>query len=308
MFCIVAFIILSILGIFSATHRALAREALACVLRRVTLRPCNSDFSEKMKGKIIAKLLERSDFLARIFNKYFEILSWIFFILLVASTIWTVRGLYNYYFYGSCNGLNASGFCVLDIQGENNQISSGNQVCTVPADGSNVLTAANTDWSIFPSQNNGEKNVIFIGCYACDYSRKAYPIIKKLVEKKQVNYIFAHYPTKETSNYLGQVNYCAYEIVPSKYWKLQDELFASPKDKLADKNYIKQVLNNADFVNSEEILACAETPEAISAAKKQVEEISKTNIQGTPTVFINDEPLVGPKPYRVYKWALIKPW
>jgi hypothetical protein len=36
MFCIASFVVLSILGIFSASNRALAREALDCVLRRVT--------------------------------------------------------------------------------------------------------------------------------------------------------------------------------------------------------------------------------------------------------------------------------
>ena len=53
MFCIVAFIVLSILGIFSATNRALAREAMDCVFRRVTLRPCNTGFDEKMKARIL---------------------------------------------------------------------------------------------------------------------------------------------------------------------------------------------------------------------------------------------------------------
>ncbi len=53
MFCIVAFVVLSILGIFSASNRVLAREALDCVLRRVTLRPCNTGFDEKMKAKLL---------------------------------------------------------------------------------------------------------------------------------------------------------------------------------------------------------------------------------------------------------------
>jgi hypothetical protein len=57
MFCIVAFAVLSILGIFSATNRALAKEALDCVLRRVTLRPCNTGFDEKIKAKILGSVI-----------------------------------------------------------------------------------------------------------------------------------------------------------------------------------------------------------------------------------------------------------
>ena len=107
MFCIIAFIVLSILGIFSASNRELAREALDCVLRRVTLRPCNTGFDEKMKAKILGTVITRSEASARFLNKYFEPLSWVFFILLLGSSIWSVRGVYLYYTTGSCNGLNA---------------------------------------------------------------------------------------------------------------------------------------------------------------------------------------------------------
>src|SRR5574343_38186 len=105
MICIIALIVFSILGIFSATHRVLAKEALDCVFRRVTFRPCNTGFNEKIKGQMVAKLLNRSVFAARIFNKYFEVFSWAFLILMIVSTFWVVKGGYNYYLYGSCNGL-----------------------------------------------------------------------------------------------------------------------------------------------------------------------------------------------------------
>src|SRR3989344_4079964 len=85
MFCFIALIILSIMGIFSASHRQLAKEAFACVLRRITFRPCNVSFQEKAKGKILGWLLRKSPFLAKFFNKYFEVLSWIFFVLMMGS-------------------------------------------------------------------------------------------------------------------------------------------------------------------------------------------------------------------------------
>ena len=33
-------------------------------------------------------------------------------------------------------------------------------------------------------------------------------------------------------------------------------------------------------------------------------ELNKTNMYGTPTIFINDKAFVGPKPYRVYRSAI----
>jgi hypothetical protein len=34
---------------------------------------------------------------ARLFNKHFELLSWIFFALMIASTFYVARGGYNFY-------------------------------------------------------------------------------------------------------------------------------------------------------------------------------------------------------------------
>lgn len=105
MFCIVAFIILSILGIFSATNRRLAKEAFDCVFRRLTFRPCNTGFDEKMKAKILGKVIMRSEKFASFINKRFEILSWLFFVIFLAAGVMGARGLYLFYTTGSCNGL-----------------------------------------------------------------------------------------------------------------------------------------------------------------------------------------------------------
>ena len=56
MACLIALIIFGIMGIFSASHRALAKEAFICVFKRVTFRPCDTGFKEKIKGKISRNL------------------------------------------------------------------------------------------------------------------------------------------------------------------------------------------------------------------------------------------------------------
>jgi len=48
------------------------------------------------------------------------------------------------------------------------------------------------------------------------------------------------------------------------------------------------------------IEACASNPKTEEAVQSLFTEIRKTNFYGTPTIFINGEALVGPKPYRVY--------
>lgn len=307
--CIIALIIFSILGIFSASHRALAKEAFSCVFRRITLRPCNTGFAEKIKGKILSKLISRSTFLAKMVNKHYEILSWIFFILMVGSTIWVMRGVYNFYVFGSCNGLNASGFCAFDPSGENNKVTTlgDSSTCGITQKTEATVTLNNIDLSSFPIQNVGSKDtVVFIGCYACDYSRKAYPDIQKLVKDKKANYIFAHYPAKDDTMFLGDAGYAVRKLYGDEaFWKLNDYLFVTDKNYILDKSNLNTILANFNF-DIKKVNELANSPETKTVMDNQIKELNKTNMYGTPTIFINGKAFVGPKPYRVYKSAINK--
>ncbi len=307
--CIVALIVFGIMGIFSASQRALAKEALSCVLKRVTLQPCNTGFQEKVKGKLLAKVLKRSTFLAKVLNKYYEIFSWIFFILMVGSTIWVFRGVYNFYVYGSCNGLNATGFCAFDPNGENNKVTplGDGTTCGTVQKSEKTVTLKNVDLSSFPKKEVGSKDtVVFIGCYACDYSRKAYPDILKLVEKKNANYIFAHYPAKgEVTNFLADAGYCVSKEYRDKYWDFNSYLFATDKNYILNPANLDTILAKFNF-DAKKINQCSNSVETKKAVEAQVKELNKTNIYGTPTIFINEKAFVGPKPYRVYRSAINK--
>jgi protein-disulfide isomerase len=304
MFCIAAFIVLSIVSIFSASHRALAKEAFDCVFRRVTFRPCNTGFQDKMKAQLIGKLMSRSTSLARLVNKNFEIISWILVILTVGSLFWTGKGLFNFYMYGSCNGLNKSGFCALDPTGENNKISQAGGSCSISSGDESKVTLKDVDLSTFPTKNiNSKDNVVFIGCFNCDYTRKAYPVFKEFLSKNQVNLIFAHYPVKGETAYLLPIGYCAYKQDQNKYWEFVDKLFNSSKEDNAKPEYVNKVLVDLGY-SSENIAQCSQSQDTKAAVARQRIELEKTNIYGTPLIFINNKGLVGPKPLRVYDRVL----
>ena len=306
--CIIALIIFGILGIFSASHRALAKEAFSCVFRRITLRPCNTGFADKIKGKILSKIITRSTFLAKMVNKHYEILSWIFFILMLGSTIWVMRGVYNFYVYGSCNGLNASGFCAFDPSGKNNQVTAlgDSSTCGVTQKTEATVTLNNVDLSGFPTQNIGSKDtVVFIGCYACDYSRKAYPDIQKLIKDKKTNFVFAHYPAKGDTMFLGDAGYCINKMYGDRYWDFNDYLFTTDKNYILNKVNLDKILENFSF-DVKKVNECANSAETKTVMENQIKELNKTNMYGTPTIFINSKAFVGPKPYRVYQSAINK--
>jgi protein-disulfide isomerase len=301
MFCIVAFVILGIMGIFSATNRALAKEALDCVFRRITLRPCNTGFDQKMKAKILGSVITRSEFAARVISKNFELLAWVFFILTLGSSVWAVRGIYLFYVTGSCNGLNQSAFCVFDPKGSANAVSTVSASCPVKIITEKDLTLSGVDLTTFPSLNQNAKNkIVFIGCYDCDYSRKAYPMVIDLVNRFNVNLTFLHYPVKEKTDLGSRLGYCANQQDPTRFWQLNAALFKVPKGSIeSDPALINSTLTGLGF-DAGQINTCVNDPKTETAVQNQMAEITKTKFYGTPTVFINGKVLVGPKPYRVY--------
>ena len=304
MFCVISFIVLSILGVFSAENRSLAREALDCVLRRVTLRPCNTGFDEKMKAKILGFVITKTETGARILNRFFEPLSWIFVLLFLGSAFFAVRGVYLFYVTGSCNGLNQSGFCVFDPTGQSNQISNVGESCPVVLPGEDPVSLKGVNLDGFPVLNaEGEKSIVFIGSYGCEYSRKAYPVVRQLAEKSAARFTFLYYPVKESSDYLAKVGYCAYRQDAEKYWSLVDTFFTAERSQIEDESFIRQTLSEAGY-NADAILFCASDPQTEWVVKKQLSEVVKTGFFGTPTVFIQNEVLIGPKPPRVYAIAL----
>jgi len=103
MICIIALVVFAILGIFSATHRSLAKEAFDCVFKRVTLRKCTTGFDMKMKSGIVGYLLTKNEKIANFTYKYFEILSWAFIILTIVSLLLTAQATYNIIVYGTCS-------------------------------------------------------------------------------------------------------------------------------------------------------------------------------------------------------------
>jgi hypothetical protein len=306
--CLVALIVFGIMGIFSASQRKLAKEALICVFRRVSFRPCQTGFQEKVKGKLVTKLLQRSAFWAKILNKYYEIFSWIFFLIFLGSIVWLGWGGYNFYVYGSCNGLNSTSFCAFDPSGANNKITELNMEagdsCNVAPKTEKNIILQNADLSSFPAKNvGGENTVIFIGCYDCDYSRKAYPDIQKLVNQKKSNYIFAHYPAKgHITDHLANAVYCVYKNYGDRFWDFNDYLFVAEEDYILEPANMGSILRQFGF----DLEKCISSPTTKEAVAGQVEELDKTGLYGTPTVFINGQAFVGPKPYRVYRSAINK--
>ena len=304
MFCILSFVILSILGIFSASNRILAKEALNCVGRRVTFRPCDTGFDEKIKAKILGKTINYSEKFTRFLNKYFEAIAWVFFAVMVAASLFFFRGLYLFYTTGSCNGLNQTAFCAFDPSGKNNTVSAPG-VCLIPsADSSQTMSLDGVELSLFPIQNpENQDRIVMVGCYTCEFTHETYPLIQKLATKYKTSLYFLDWPVHSDGEYINRVAYLAYQKDPAKYWILNDLIFAEDFTKISDPVVIRNLLEEAGYT-PDEILGQASDLAVIQETRVLIDQILTTKTPGTPTVFIQDEIMIGPKPYRVYAIAL----
>ncbi|MFH1392142.1 MAG: hypothetical protein ABIG90_00455 [bacterium] len=103
MICIIALAVFSLLGLFSLKYRYLAKEAFECVFNRLRFRPCQTGLDQRIKSKIISKILKHNQKTGRFVNKYFEVISWFFVIIMLASFVYSAFGIYNLIRYKTCD-------------------------------------------------------------------------------------------------------------------------------------------------------------------------------------------------------------
>ena len=145
MICVLSLIVFSVLGIFSTTHRELAKEAFGCVKNRAKRQPCDTSLDERVQATVVGRVLDYSPKTAKTLNSYFELFSWIALILLIVSGLSVGVGTYNYVVHGNCNGPNADEGCAANsIEDKLNQLGEKEENETI-----------NETSSAFPKNRSG---------------------------------------------------------------------------------------------------------------------------------------------------------
>ena len=122
MFCIAAFIIFAILGIFSASYRSLAKRAWKCTLRKITFKPCDINFQEEAKAKLLGRFIITKPRLARFLDRWIGVFASIFVILSIWSLLVVLNSGLNLLVYDTCNPNNAES---CSLAGEACGVASG---------------------------------------------------------------------------------------------------------------------------------------------------------------------------------------
>jgi len=299
MICFVALFVFVVLAIFSAKYRPLAKEAFDCVFKRITLRPCESGLDERIKATLVSSIFSKSPKAAAALNKHFELFSWALTILMILSVAYSAIGVYNWWAYGNCNGPDETGFCVFNaLTGEHGQYSDCGANATV-----HQLTVPTSLRGESTGPENAEITLIEFGCFECKYTKQAEPTVKQVLEQYsgRIRFIFKPFPlpTHNNSRLAEQAALCAAK--QGKFWEYKDALFANQDAlKAGGREGILQAAAQAG-VDPASLVSCLDSNETAAEVEAFYQEGVASGLYGTPTFFINNQSLVGPKQFDSFK-------
>jgi len=297
--CVIALIVFGILAVFSASYRPLAKEAWDCVLRRITLRKCESGLNERLRSQIAGRLMTKSPKTAALVFRHFELLSWILVLLTISSLGYGAYGAYNYYQYGNCYGPeDSTSFCPFAaFDGETNSGFESDYA------GEMVFPTADDDPAIGPE--DAKVTMIEFGCYMCPYTKEAEPIVNELLKEYEgkIRFVFRDFPlpSHEETRLHAVAADCALE--QGKFWEMHDKFFEMQDECRAAEDHWLMVDNAAKGIglDFEKFAECVDSGKYDKEVEKDINDGIKAKIVGTPTFFINNRTITGPKPIKAFE-------
>jgi protein-disulfide isomerase len=282
-----------VLGIFSIKYRQLASDAFECVIKTATLRKCKSGLDDRIRSQITGHLLRFSPGAASFAYRHYRLLSWLFLIIFVWSGWHAGIGMYNYAVYGDCNRPEETGFCLLDPAGSSCSLAG------IPGvHNASVLPSPEQDDPVIGSPD-ASLTIIEFGCYSCPYTRRAEAVVRKVLDHYggRVNLQFKTFeiPNHNMAYASALAADCAF--AQGLYERYHDGLFAHEdiNNETLREIAVTAGLNMSWFDecmtgNSYRAGIEADTASGISAG-----------VIGTPTFFVNEKRILGPKPFRTFK-------
>lgn len=291
-FCIVALVVFGFLGIFSAKYRAYFKESLHCMKRTAMLKPCDTEFDRKLKAKITASLLKKSEKLGSFVYKRFSIIAWILLVTMIVSAVFSAISIYNLAAYGNCNGPESTDICGLNPEGTSG-VGSQDQL--------NPTLVAYEGYE----KGSGNITVVEFGCYLCPYTKKAESIVNELLTKYQgkVKFIYKDFPVERhmLSTKAAVAAKCVYRQSQESYWIYHQRLFDNQKD-ISE----QRMLNLAEdlAINYTMFENCFDKNETKLDVENDYENGKLVGVYGTPTFFIGNITIIGPKTLSEFEKAI----
>lgn len=135
-------------------------------------------------------------------------------------------------------------------------------------------------------------------------------IMETYVKRGLVRFAFKHYPTLGDESFVAAyASECARE--QGKFWEYQDLLFEKQSQSITENS---SIFSRANLVSAAEQIGlqknifeqCLSSERYKENVVRDLEEGKAAGVQGTPTVFVNNEKMEGSLPFETYKTAIEK--
>ncbi|MBM3229424.1 DsbA family protein [Candidatus Parvarchaeota archaeon] len=296
--CFIAAIVYAVLGIFSAKYRALATEAFGCIIRTASLRPCETDLDTRIKAGLIGRVGKVSQGAAGFLASNFKAFSWLavfaFFAINLFLFYQLAAGVYNWYYFGNCNGPESTGFCPFNPF---NTGEGGKSVISEPGD---LVVQGPIDDAPLYGSPSAWITIVEFGCFSCPYTKKAFTTMQQVLDdyrgKVNVQWRFYPLPNHPTSNEAAKAAACAY--MQGKFREFAPLLFEAQRN-----NTRENVIGYAEKagLDKEAFVKCFDKNEVQKYLERDSAAGNFSGIYGTPTFFIGNKSYVGPQTYETFK-------
>ncbi|MFH1588495.1 MAG: thioredoxin domain-containing protein [Candidatus Diapherotrites archaeon] len=295
-FCIIAFVVFGVLGIFSAKYRDYAKEAFHCFTQTAFLKPCTTGFDKKMQVRISTKLSKINPLIGKFVFKQFQLISVLFILLMFGSFFFSAWGAYNFFAFGNCNGPQSNEFCALNPESYNNFWN-----ILFPPNPSQVRPVSSEGLpSIGPE--NAPIQMIEVGCFTCPFTKATESTIEKILQEYEgkIHFTFKYFPLKshEYSFEAAEAAECARD--QNKFWEFKKAVFLAPNT-CTDPNQpnhnavnLTEAIKNLGL-NESEFNSCLASGKHKEFILQEEKESIEAGVYGTPTFYINGKVLVAPK-------------
>ncbi len=273
------------MGIFSAKYRGYSKLAFQCILRKVTLRKCDTGVEEQIRTEMTAIASSVSPSAAGFTFKYYKMILWLLTIITLASGVLMLQGAYNFYQFGNCNGPNSDEFCIFNP-------TATLQTCTQFEGPRELKTPTSLQGHIL---SNGTVTVIEYGCLTCPFTKKIEPTVQKLLQKYigRITFIFKPLPIASHNNSWTTAVATECSDQQGKYSQYRETVFEK-------QNEIKQrglavliEIAESQELDIEKFEQCLNSTTANNLINETFEEGIKNGIYATPTFFVGNKSFVG---------------
>ncbi len=297
--CFIALGVFGIMSIFSAKYRPYAKEAFNCVIKKMTLRKCDSSLDLKIKAEIVGRLMSVNKTAAIFTNKHFIFLSWIFTLLMIGSFAYSVFSVYNYAQYGNCNGPESTETCFLDPG------ATGEHGFSRHGDEKNLIYPATLAGHELANKD-AKLTIIEYGCYACPYTKKSEEAVNRIVDDygDKIRFVFKPMPIDKHPYSWEAANAAECADEQGKFSEYKKALFENQHEFRTQGISVLKSLGKNLVDNQQQFEQCIDMNKYKSKIENIHSEGMKSNIYGTPTFFVGNQTFVGHTSYEKLKNAI----